>query len=98
MDYRFPKEGVLSSSGGGNEPLIVEGTFEEGAGGELIFTASGSITFAEAKEAFESGRNVIIKGEANIGLITANITGCANVILSGHVVDENQNTLLVYWS
>lgn len=52
--------GVLSASGGGSQPLIVEGTTSGAA--ENIFTpASGQPSFNQALNAFRSGIPVILK-------------------------------------
>ena len=58
------KEIVNSIPQGGNEPLIVLGDIEND-GGSYIFIPLGSTTIAEAKEAFEQGRDVILKASGN---------------------------------
>lgn len=67
---------AIPEGGGGNEPLVVNGTFQ--GGGSSMFTRgftpnSGEPTFNDALSAFRAGTPVILKGQIGDNEVEAKV-------------------------
>lgn len=70
------EDGKLSTSGGGNEPLVVEGGWE--SAGNTFTPSEGQPSFEDVAAAFESGTLVLLHfGDGDTGTtITAQVISC----------------------